>query len=65
MKKLSDMSIGDRGLVLYLPFDFYDSRIRRFAELKVILNIFGNVLIKTEYGIKFIGKETASLITCE
>ena len=65
MKKLSEMSSGDEGTVLYLPYDYDSLIVKRFERVKVILNIFGHMMIKTENGIRFINKKDAESITCE
>lgn len=65
MKKLSDMKVGDTGKVIYLPYNFYNVSLKRFDHIKVILNLFGNKLIKSESGLTFIGREASSQITCD
>ena len=65
MKKLSDMKSGETGFVLYLPYHWHgDGAIHRYEYVKVIINLFGNMFIKTEHGYRLLMREDSSQITC-
>ncbi len=66
MKKLSDMTTGQKGMIIYLPYGWEDDGLllKRYEDVTVILNILGNTIAKTESGIKVFPKYIASQITC-